>query len=312
MKPKYRFTGHETFPCRYTWLPKAILAIRKSPHILSSDDDAMVELGVGKNMVRAIRFWAFASGIAINLGAKGWAVTPFGETLLGPEGLDPFLEDRQTLWLIHWKLSTQFEEPLFAWEYMFSRWFEPEFTRSSAVKAFDEEAKRQERKLSYTTLRHHFDTFIHTYVVTKGIKPSVFEAGLDSPLVELNLIQRVGDRVPDLPGGKREPVYAFRREEKPDISSRLFAYCVADFAARKHQDEATISFRELSIGVGSPGQVFKLTESSVRERLESILMDSAGLLSFQESADIQQIVFNDTPQTLQMLAAIYHGDSTYA
>lgn len=25
----YRFSGHETFPCRYTWLPKAVVALQE-------------------------------------------------------------------------------------------------------------------------------------------------------------------------------------------------------------------------------------------------------------------------------------------
>src|SRR5437879_10801917 len=62
----YRFSGHETFPCRYAWLPKAYRALDGDPAGLSDDEQAMVDLGVGKNMVRAIRFWVQASGIAVS------------------------------------------------------------------------------------------------------------------------------------------------------------------------------------------------------------------------------------------------------
>ncbi|HUU00978.1 MAG TPA: DUF4007 family protein [Myxococcota bacterium] len=311
-KPKYRFTGHETFPCRYAWLPKAVMAIQKSPRILSSEDEAMVELGVGKNMVRAIRFWATVTGIALNRGADGWEITPLGNALLGQSGLDPYLEDSQTLWLLHWKLATQFDEPLFAWDYLLSRWHEPEFTRTSALSAFEKETRRQERKLSRTTLSHHLDAFIHTYVPTSGAKPSVFEDGLDCPLVELNLIFRVGDRISDVDGARREPIYTFRREEKPDISPHLFAYCVADFAVRKHPDDTTVSFRELAIGNCSPGQVFKLPEATVRARLEHIGIETNGLLSFEESADIQQLTRRPDVRPLDMLPSIYRREITHA
>src|SRR5579875_2189747 len=50
----YRFSGHETFPCRYAWLPKAYQAINRDAKLLLDDENAMVELGVGKNMVHAI------------------------------------------------------------------------------------------------------------------------------------------------------------------------------------------------------------------------------------------------------------------
>ena len=52
---KYTFSGHDTFHCRSLWLKKGYdyLLLNKK----FSDDDAVVVLGVGKNMVTAIRYW---------------------------------------------------------------------------------------------------------------------------------------------------------------------------------------------------------------------------------------------------------------
>ena len=52
---KIGFSGHETFVCRHFWLKKGYDFI-KSGHSFSQDD-AVVRLGVGKNMVTAISFW---------------------------------------------------------------------------------------------------------------------------------------------------------------------------------------------------------------------------------------------------------------
>jgi hypothetical protein len=133
----YRFSGHETFPCRYAWLPKAFRTLRKNPTAFSKDDAAMVDLGVGKNMVRAIRFWVQASGIAEPRSEGGYQITPFGQSLLDEKrGWDPYLEDRNTLWLIHWKLASHVNEPLFAWDYLLNRWPHPEMTRTEVVREF--------------------------------------------------------------------------------------------------------------------------------------------------------------------------------
>lgn len=59
-----KFSGHETFACRYAWLPKALQAIQSDPRAFADEGEAIVELGVGKNMVRSIRFWVEASGMA--------------------------------------------------------------------------------------------------------------------------------------------------------------------------------------------------------------------------------------------------------
>src|SRR2546422_2751919 len=47
-KPRFRFSGHDTFPCRYTWLPKAVQHLRRNNDLFADEDDAMVQLGVGK------------------------------------------------------------------------------------------------------------------------------------------------------------------------------------------------------------------------------------------------------------------------
>ena len=61
--PPYRISGHESFPCRYTWLPKAVRGLEDNPRLFSDEDQAMVDLGLGKNMVRSARFWAQAAGM---------------------------------------------------------------------------------------------------------------------------------------------------------------------------------------------------------------------------------------------------------
>lgn len=288
----YRFSGHETFPCRYTWLPKAFAALQRNSRIFSDEERAIVELGVGKNMVRAIRFWVQVTGVAEPSAHGGYEITPFGKILLGTKGLDRFLEDRRTLWLLHWKLLSHVQEPLFAWDYLINRWTQPEISREEVVKTFELEAKRIDRKLSHVTLEQHFDVFLHTYTPTRSRKGEIQEDNLDCPLVELELIKQIGER--NLGGSeRREPVYAFRREPKPDITPELFIYCLYDYWQKRRSNEATLTFRDVSVLHGSIGQVFKLPEMDVRERLERLEADSNGLFIYQESAALQRVTCSD-------------------
>lgn len=176
MKKAYRISGHETFPCRYAWLPKAVHGLQRNPKLFSDEADAMVTLGVGKNIARSIRFWSQVAG-AVTAGAKGdgHLLTPFGRALLGECGLDPFLEDVRTLWLIHWNFSTDIETPLLAWDYLLNRWQEPEIVPGAVLKALQKEAEKQDDRLSVETLEQHFNTFLHTYVPTRGRKGEVQE-----------------------------------------------------------------------------------------------------------------------------------------
>ena len=283
-----RYSGHETFRCRYPWIPKAYRILNSNKEGLSDDDLAIERLGVGKNMVRAIRFWVQVMGVAEPASGRGYTITPFGHTLFGAEGHDPFLEDVRTLWLLHWNVSTT-DDPLFAWHYMLNHWQRPEIVPSIVVPEFIREANSTNsagRAYSPVTLKQHFDVFMQVYVPTRSKRGTVEEDHLDSPLLELALIRPVGERVL---GKRREPVYAFRREPKPDITPELFVYCLADFWRRYRPVERTLTFRDVAVAENSLGQVFKLPEADLRTRLESIERDSRGLFRYQESTSLAQV-----------------------
>src|SRR4051794_40443347 len=69
------FARHETFAPRFGWLRKAYDAVtdpRVGPEVFLQPD-APVTLGVGKNMVNAIRYWTQAFKLTVEY-AKGGGV----------------------------------------------------------------------------------------------------------------------------------------------------------------------------------------------------------------------------------------------
>ncbi|MER8402532.1 DUF4007 family protein [Mesorhizobium sp. M1348] len=277
----YRFSGHETFACRYAWLPKAYRAIQANPHIFFNEDAAMVELGIGKNMVRALRFWVDAMGVARPSADRTHALTDLGNAIFGADGSDPFLEETKTLWLLHWTLSSAAAPALFAWNYLLASWPYPEFSRSEALAAFI----RQSQRLGYThssvTLSQHLDVFLHTYQSARSARVGI-EDSLDGPFVELRLLQQTGERRSD--AGRWEPVYAFRREPKPEISDDLFAYALLDYWDRVAPAEKTMLVRTVVSAPGAPGQSFKLPEDDIRSRLETLSRERRYGFSYRPSA----------------------------
>ena len=99
------FSGHQTFPFRYTWLKKGVDAVRKDATIFSSKD-ASVTLGVGKNMVDSIRYWCRVSNLIkieknqlyINLREREAPVSPSNSFSLNLA--TPFLATKTTKDLI--------------------------------------------------------------------------------------------------------------------------------------------------------------------------------------------------------------------
>lgn len=303
----YRFSGHESFACRYAWLPKAFRAIQSNPEVFADEEKAMVRLGVGKNMVRSIRFWVEVSGMAEPAVRGGLQPTSLGRSIFGARGHDPYLEDVQTLWLIHWNLSTHMRDPLFAWDFLVNRWQDPELTESAVLKAFAREAAAQDRKkaLSPVTLQQHYQVFLHTYIPTRGRKAEIAEDNLDCPLTELDLLMKVGEREIEAGRLTREDVFVFRREDKPDISPALFSYCLYDYWEKVSPNEKTLSVRAIATGPGSPGQVFKIPEDDIYKRLVDLRETTEGALRYQESTALQQVHRHDAADKKRLLAQAY-------
>jgi hypothetical protein len=275
------------------------------PNALADDEAAMAALGVGKNMVRSIRFWVHVFDIAKPAGRGAFELTAFGQAIFRLGGYDPYLEDVRTLWLLHWNVSTLSADPLFAWDYILYRWPHSDMSRSELQAAFRKEAQRLDRVLSDFTLEQHLDIFLHTYLAPPLRKGGILEEALDSPFVELDFIRYAGER--RLEGGRREPVYAFRADRKPEITPSLFAYCVNEFRTYQRRNEMTFSFRNLHLGAYSPGQVFKLPEWDIRDRLQGLAASSHGIYEFRDSADTPTVFVQDAPQH-DFLAAVYQED----
>ena len=298
----HRFSGHETFVCRYAWLPKAVNAVLEDSSILSParEDDAMVSLGVGKNMVRSIRFWGEAAGV-IQLSDEGHDLTEFGGSIFTGEDdvptdpLDPYLEDIQTLWLLHWRLSTNKKDPIFVWDYLINQYHEPEVHASGVINSLKKSiASNYKKTVSDRSIHELWDVFLHSYVPSRSKKGEVKEDNLDCPLIELDLLRPIGETQSSINPGRWEPKYAFRWEEKPEISPALFAYCLEDFwlsrFGNNNVQEQSMPLHQIVSGKGSPGQVFKISEWDIRSRLLGIENATKGYFVFEESAAIPRVV----------------------
>ncbi|MEX2490821.1 MAG: DUF4007 family protein [Nitrospirales bacterium] len=301
VKETYAIAGHETFAFRFAWLPKAVEAVLNSPDAFSDETQAMIHLGVGKNMVRSIRFWAIAAGVIEPSDKGGFRLSDIGEQIFHPEnGLDPFMEDDQTLWLLHWQLAHA-QNPLFAWDFLLNSWHEPELTPSSIMIAASRHLEKSGAQTSESSLHGHLAVFFHTYHPARTKKGHILEAGLDCPLVQLDFLEARGQRINAK--GRSESVYAFRRGKKPEISDSLFCYALTDFWRKVAVSETAISFREVATRPYSPGQVFLLEDEEIRERLERLKISSNGILTYAESSLIQSIHRNSdlNDETLRIM-----------
>lgn len=69
----YKFSGHESFPCKSLWLKNGYDFVANKNDFNSPD--AVITLGVGKNMVASIRFWLRVFGVTENEKKQSLAIT---------------------------------------------------------------------------------------------------------------------------------------------------------------------------------------------------------------------------------------------
>ena len=292
----YTFSGHETFSLRHGWLKKGIDGVSEKSDFFSKER-AMIELGVGKNMVQSIRYWCLATQVVENDSEKRGNLKPsdLGKKIFLDGNLDPYLEDSATLWLLHWHLATnRFLST--TWFWMFNHYNYSEFNKEKIDSEIKSWLKREGKKpVSDNTLKRDIDCFLRTYVPVKQTKTTVSEDSLDSPLVDLRLIAEVDD-------GKN---YRFNRNSQESLPDEIFIYSLAKFWETKDVQPNSFVLSKVLTEAGSPGRVFKLDEDSIVERLEKVEQVSEGAFSYDETAGLKQVYRRSEVDVMRLLEKCY-------
>jgi len=287
------FAGHETFAFRYGWLKKAVDAVRADARVFSRED-AIVTLGVGKNMVESIRHWGIATRMLEERPGGSIEVTTLGALLL--EECDPYLEHPASLWLLHWLLATNPARSA-TWWLAFSRYPRPDFSKRQILTYVKEYAERHAARAKESTLNRDVDCFVRTYVPSRGGEKVVAEDSFDCPLTELGLIQALPDA----------ESYQFAIGPKPSLPVAIFGFAVVSFWDQVRPGRQALALSECLYGDGSPGQVFKLDENSLVEQAEALHELTAGRIVLDETAGLKQLYRHASVEAIELLRAYYSG-----
>lgn len=187
------FAKHETFYIRDGWLNKGIYAITQNENIFL-EDEAPEQLGLGKNMVRALRFWMQATGLArevFNDRRLTQTVTPFGRCM---RDCDPYQELDGTLWFLHYHLISN-KELTTTWYWFFNHYVPTQFTYRDFLSRLQSwinvQADEDSRNIAESSLRKDCDCLIKTYL--HGEREGSPEDVLESPLTSLGLVSSYTD-----------------------------------------------------------------------------------------------------------------------
>jgi hypothetical protein len=292
------FAGHETFPLRYTWLKKGFEAVRNDPGVFL-EPDALVRLGVGKNMVKSIRHWGLATEmLEEEPGTRGRQLKPtqLAEALFDDEkGWDRYLEDFATLWLLHWRLASRPGKAT-TWYWLFNHFPSPDFTCNAVVRSLLRlVVENGWPRLTETSLRRDVDCCIRTYNADRRTARAVLEDTLDCPLSDLGLVRN----------GPERDTYILTRENRPTLPVEIFTYALMEYLEGRSDGASAVSLDELMHHPGAPGRVFRMTEDELLQRAEELSDVTNGELGYDETAGLKQVRIRGELKPITMLRRYY-------
>lgn len=281
---RYRFSGHQTFVARNGWLEKGVNLILNNPHGFL-DRDAVVQLGVGKNMVESIKYWCQQTGLIEDADVAGtMRLTDLGRFLFGDgnrQGVDPYLEDDASLWLLHYKMVV--DAPESTWSIVFNHYNKPEFRKDEMTSFIARRLSDKGQAISEKTLERDVDCFIRTYAGTRNAGE---EESFDSPFLALRLLQSTSDT----------GLYRLNIGKKHNLPDALVGYAILRYM--ESIGELNVSLVRLLFDPKSPGQVFKLNQGALVDAVLSLGDDRRSKLTYSDTAGLATVQYSGDRLTL--------------
>lgn len=287
---KLTFSGHDTFHCRQLWLKKGYDFVKADNKF--TDDEAVILLGVGKNMVSAIHFWMKAFGLLDKDGKS----TEFADYIFSSHGKDPYLEDEATLWLLHYHLVTRNLASTYSLIFNELRKEKIEFTKENFLSFV--ERKAQEigfSQFNRKTASTDFDVLTKMYIRTNE-QAKDKEDTFSGLLTDLNLIHEEKKSV---------SVYSISNENRNRLPEEVILYAILDIGGFQN----SVSLNTLFQDSDQAGTVFAITKNSLMEKIESVAngpeFKKYGM-TLSDHAGIKELQFTTKPGKFDVLN-IYYG-----
>lgn len=284
----YTFSGHESFPCKTLWLKKGYDFIEKGGDFNASE--AVVDLGVGKNMVSAIRFWIKSFGL--NKDSKTHWIAEY--ILNSNMGKDPYMEDLGTLWLLHFLLVYTNEASLY-------KLFFIDFQKERRLFNKDQVTRFVKRKMRDTgkensfnknTVKKDVGVLLHNYCLPRNPQSN---EDFSTLLMDLDLLRQTDktDGTED-----NEDKYYFNIEGKREVTPSIFLFAVLLI---KEKNDNSIPYDVLH----ELGLIFCMTDLEIIDMLKLLSDRYSDTLSYSDVAGIRQLQFTQQMDAKQVLDNYY-------
>ncbi|MGN0132165.1 MAG: DUF4007 family protein [Lachnospiraceae bacterium] len=272
-----KFRAHDTFFIRKGWLSKGMERVVGKPDLfVDKEENPMDILGIGANMVKALRYWLQAVGLTsepVN-GRRIQSLTDFGQRVYAH---DRYIEELGTLYLLQYQLAKQKEEAT-AWYFFFNVFNMSEFTKEEFVQEMQNYILMSDEDVSVAlrSLNDDFACIINTYLPRYKTSPDKVspENNIDCPFGELGLV--------DIANKKRKTF------KKSIPAAKTFnPWMVLSVIADQADGREEIGLNELLTSPCNIGKVFNLDAITMLDILHDI--ENIGMLKIIRTAGLDVI-----------------------
>lgn len=275
------FSGHETFRCKTHWLKRGYDFVCDGSNF--NDEDAVVKLGVGKNMVASIKFWMKAFGL-IDIDNR---LSDLSQILLDDsDGNDPYFENIGTLWLLHFELIKTDYATIYKKTFVDFHRRHNEIQKSKLHNYLKSNCFGETYAKLYNegSLKKDVDVFLHNYCGAG--KDNIEEQ--NTLLLPLNLI-RVGSE---------KDSWVFNYTNQGVVPAEVFLYAIISY---KDQGASSVSFellQELSL-------IFCMDNNELIEMVARVCALYSKDIVFSDNAGIKELQFKQEFDKIDILKNYY-------
>lgn len=275
----FSFSGHESFPCKSLWLKKGYDYDARGNDF--NDNHAVLELGVGKNMVASIRYWLKVFGLNKESHTR-WVA----DYLFGAQGKDPYIEDAGTLWLLHYLLVTTGEATLYNWFFTDFQRKKKQFKREDVI-SFVKSRMLEDGHLSQfneNTVGKDVGVLVLNYCPPKRAKCNEDYSAL---LLDLNLLT--------MPEGNE---YVFNEGGHAPLPPDIYFFAVV----LEKGGDMSVPFDGL---LKRLELIFCMSEKDLVDCLKAIAEKYSDYVVYSDNAGVRQLLFSKDIHPREILANYY-------